>query len=161
MRAYVDTNVLVRLHLNPDDSAEAFELLTGRQARRCWPFPVTTLLRLEVINAMSRLVFESRRGAEWRVTPEGAAVALGNFEQDLDDRTLVAPNPLALEDLSDSFETLVARHTARNGFRTYDIIHVASALILGCDTFWSFDSKALKLAELEGLKTNRLSDSDP
>jgi hypothetical protein len=25
---------------------------------------------------------------------------------------------------------------------------------LGCDTFWSFDAKAKKLAELEGLKVN-------
>lgn len=38
-----------------------------------------------------------------------------------------------------------------HGFRTYDIIHVATALALGCDTFWSFDQKARKLANLQGL----------
>jgi predicted nucleic acid-binding protein len=31
-------------------------------------------------------------------------------------------------------------------------MHVASALLLGCDTFWSFDAKAAQLAGLEGLK---------
>ena len=32
----------------------------------------------------------------------------------------------------------------------FDLLHVASALILACDTFWSFDPKASKLAALEG-----------
>jgi predicted nucleic acid-binding protein len=48
----------------------------------------------------------------------------------------------------------VHRHTIKRGFRAYDIMHVAAALLLGCDTFWSFDAKAKKLAELEGLKVN-------
>src|SRR5688572_23997575 len=50
------------------------------------------------------------------------------------------------------FEELALRHTAKHGFRTYDLIHVASALVLRCDTFWSFDPKASKLASLEGLR---------
>ena len=36
----------------------------------------------------------------------------------------------------------------------YDILLVSSALVLGCDTFWSFDTKPKKLAKLEGLKVN-------
>ena len=51
------------------------------------------------------------------------------------------------------FEEIALRHTAKFGFRTYDIHHVASALALGCDTFWSFDQRAVKLARLEGLQT--------
>jgi hypothetical protein len=34
----------------------------------------------------------------------------------------------------------------------YDLIHVACALILNCDEFWSFDPKASKLASLKGLR---------
>jgi hypothetical protein len=45
------------------------------------------------------------------------------------------------------------RHTAKHGFRTYDLLHVSSALLLKCDTFWSFDPKANRLAGLEGLET--------
>jgi predicted nucleic acid-binding protein len=56
--------------------------------------------------------------------------------------------------LDDLYYDLVHRHTAKHSFRTNDVLHVASALILGCDTFWSFDSKARKLAELEGLMVN-------
>lgn len=61
--------------------------------------------------------------------------------------------PLALEKLERQFEELALRHTAKHGFRTYDLLHVASALALECDTFWSFDPKASKLAQLEGLST--------
>lgn len=32
-----------------------------------------------------------------------------------------------------------------------DILHVAAALVLKCQSFWSFDKKACKLAKLEGL----------
>jgi len=32
------------------------------------------------------------------------------------------------------------------------LLHVSSALLLKCDSFWSFDPKASKLAALEGLK---------
>jgi predicted nucleic acid-binding protein len=52
------------------------------------------------------------------------------------------------------FEELSLRHSAKKGFRTYDILHVAAALCLGCDTFWSFDRKSRDLARLEGLATN-------
>ena len=47
---------------------------------------------------------------------------------------------------------IARRHTARHGFRTYDLMHVASALLLGCRNFWSFDEKVRKLAALEGLQ---------
>jgi predicted nucleic acid-binding protein len=53
-----------------------------------------------------------------------------------------------------AFDSLVYRHTATLGFRTADIMHVASAMVLGCDTFWSFDARAKRLAGLVGLRTN-------
>jgi hypothetical protein len=59
---------------------------------------------------------------------------------------------LAAEDLTRQTEELSLRHTAKHGFRAYDVLHVSSALLLRCDTFWSFDPKASRLAVLEGLK---------
>ena len=61
----------------------------------------------------------------------------------------IEANPATLER---QFEELSLRHTAKYGFRTYDLLHVASALIFDCDTFWSFDTKASRLAKLEGLE---------
>jgi predicted nucleic acid-binding protein len=60
---------------------------------------------------------------------------------------------LTLTDIEREFDSLVRRHTATHGFRTYDIIHVASALKLKCRRFLSFDAKANSLARLAGLKT--------
>jgi len=76
------------------------------------------------------------------------------FLDDLRDEILIQLMRIEDETLATVFEELVHRHTIKRGFRAYDIMHVAAALLLGCDTFWSFDAKAKKLAELEGLKVN-------
>ena len=57
-----------------------------------------------------------------------------------------------MTDLEAQFEELALRYTAKYGFRTYELVHVASARILNSDTFWSFDPKASRLASLEGLR---------
>lgn len=155
MKSYLDANFLVRLYLRINANDDPRRSLRGADVRAIAPFPVSTLCRLEVRNALQRMVFESRTGGQGRVTPEGAAAAQGDFDEDLATGALLEPVRLTLEELEPQFEQLVGRYTAKHGFRTYDLLHVASALNLGCDTFWSFDDKALKLAKLEGLKTNR------
>jgi predicted nucleic acid-binding protein len=37
--------------------------------------------------------------------------------------------------------------------RTLDSLHVASALLLKAERFWTFDERQAKLAKAEGLKT--------
>lgn len=152
MKPYADTNLLVRYYLQITGGEEAWELL--QKLRDTSPLPATTLLRLEVTNAIQRMIFEARHVGQWHITPEIASVAQGDFSEDLRHALMLRPMALSLEDLESQFETLAIRHTAKHGFRTYDLLHVASALHLGCDTFWSFDEKARKLAKLEGLRVN-------
>lgn len=154
MRTYVDANVLIHLYLDFDGSGTARDLLTGSEGRTAWPFPVTPLLRFEVINGLQRMVFESRTRGQWRVSPEAAAAAWAEFSEHLDDGTFLQRTPLTLQDIEPEFDALAARHTARGGFRTYDVMHVASARTMRCKRFLSFDGKAKSLAKLEGLKTN-------
>ncbi len=45
------------------------------------------------------------------------------------------------------------RHAARLGVRTLDTLHVASALELKAEHFWTFDGRQAKLALAAGLKT--------
>ena len=154
MRAYADTNFFTNLFLELTFSADA-RLLYGRLAAGSHELiPITPLLHLEFINAVQRTVFESRHGSLWRVTPEGAMLGASAFQGEVEARVKFEPRPLSLAAIKNSFELLAHRHTAKHGFRTYDILHVASALALGCDTFWTFDTKARKLAKLEGLATN-------
>jgi predicted nucleic acid-binding protein len=47
--------------------------------------------------------------------------------------------------------SLSRRHTAKLGTRSLDVLHVASALILGPDSFFSFDERQRELARAEGL----------
>lgn len=49
---------------------------------------------------------------------------------------------------------LARRHGAKLGVRTLDSLHVACALELEAEQFWTFDERQKKLAKAEGLKTN-------
>jgi predicted nucleic acid-binding protein len=156
MKPYGDTNFLTRLYLLLPGTNEAVEAMDRLRKEGREALPVTWHHRLETINAFRLLVFASAQSAHQpRVTPEQADAAHANFRGDLAQPTFFREAPLALRELEDQFEELSLRHTARHGFRTYDLLHVASALILKCDTFWSFDLKTLKLAALEGLKLRR------
>ena len=56
-----------------------------------------------------------------------------------------------------AFETcteLARRHVARIGTRTLESLHVASAVELKADSFWTFDHRQAKLAEAVGLKVS-------
>ncbi len=116
---------------------------------------MTWLHRLEVVNAFQLHVFFARSPGQHFVTPEQAALAQANFRDDLTKESFIRNAVVPIGELERQFEELALRQTARHGFRTYDLLHVASALALKCDTFWSFDPKASKLAALEGLKIRR------
>ena len=153
MKTYVDANALLRLYLDFDGSGQARDLVTASKVRRHWPLPVPLLLLFEVGNGLQRMVFESRAGGQWTVTPEAAAAAWYEFTMHLDQAAFLQRSPLTLHEMEGDVESLTARYTARHGFRTYDILHVASARALGCSRFLTFDAKARKLAQLVGMKT--------
>jgi predicted nucleic acid-binding protein len=154
MKTYADANALIRLYLDFDGSGQARDLVTAPWVRRQWPVPVPALLMYEVSNGLQRMVYESRTGGQWRVTPEAAAAAWYEFTAHLDQAAFLQRSPLTLAELESDVESLVARYTARHGFRTYDILHVAAARALGCSRFLTFDGKARKLAQLVGLQTD-------
>ena len=155
MKPYADSIVFTAVHLQLENTAAALTLLEELRMSRSSPLPVTRLIQMEFANALQRLVFEARKGNQrLRITPEHALLAEDAFHEELQLGGVSLESPLAVESLAANFEMLAHRHTAKWGFRTYDILHVASALALGCDTFWTFDAKAKKLAQLEGLATN-------
>jgi hypothetical protein len=130
-----------------------FRLLAQRPAKADQRIPLTWLHQLELPNALQLMVLLARSGTGLRMTPENASAGLAHFDDDLSSGQFFALTPIATYDLVQETRALSLRHTARHRFRAYDIAHVASALLLECDAFWSFDAKASKLAKLEGLKT--------
>jgi predicted nucleic acid-binding protein len=154
MTPYADTNFFTNVLLELPFSRES-EQLMERLHESSAALPVSLLLRLEVISALQRLLFQSRTGTQsLRITAEMALLAEAAFLSQLEDGFLLRDCTLAEPALTAQFSDLVHHHTARHGFRTYDVLHVATALVLGCDTFWTFDSRTKKLARLEGLRTN-------
>jgi predicted nucleic acid-binding protein len=57
------------------------------------------------------------------------------------------------ESVFDVCAQLARRHGAKLGLRTLDTLHVASALELKAERFWTFDERQRKLARAVGLKT--------
>jgi predicted nucleic acid-binding protein len=155
MSPYADTNLLTRVYLRQAETEEALSLIETSRSESARPFPITWLHRIEVVNALQLHVFTARAPGQLFVTPEQAALAQANFREDLERETFLQRVAIQIPELERRFEDLSLRHTARHGFRTYDLLHVASALVLECDPFWSFDPKATKLAALEGLKVRR------
>jgi predicted nucleic acid-binding protein len=152
MTPYPDTNFFSRLYLRLPESDQALRMVEQAQVEAAPPLPVTWLHRVEVINAFQLHVFAGKSRGQVRVTAEQAAAAQAAFRADLAQPTFLRPVHVGFAELEERFEELALRHTASHGFRTYDLLHVAAALLLLCDTFWSFDPKASKLASLEGLQ---------
>jgi predicted nucleic acid-binding protein len=156
MTPYADTNFFTRLYLQLPESPEAdalFKEVAG--AERSAPFPVTWLHRIETANAFQLHVFFGRNTGQIFISPEQAALAYAAFSTDLNAGDTLRTCAVSVDELQSKVEELSLRHTARHGFRTYDLLHIASALLLNCDRFWSFDPKASKLAQLEGLKVRK------
>lgn len=150
MKPYADTNFFTRVYLDLPESAAADRLMATARDGETPPLPVTWLHRLELVNAFELSVWLGKQGGHPVVTAQQAAVAIVTFSEDVragEFLRFVRPDLVALGSM---FEEMAQRHTARHGFRTYDIMHVASARLLGCNHFFSFDQRACKLAALEG-----------
>ena len=149
MAAYCDTNFLIRLYSDLPEHDEVERLL----ARQSEPVPITWLHQVEVPNALQQMVLLARTGNSIQMTPENALLGLTRFEDELSDGNRLLASPLPTHDMVRQARELSLRHTAKHGFRAYDVLHIACALLLECDRFWSFDLRACKLASIEGLRT--------
>ncbi len=137
----VDSSFLASLYAQETHSFEAH----GRIARKpqVW---VTPFNRAELSHAFHYQVFRSR------ITATEARLAWNQFEQDC------ARRVWNLVDLPEAmWETCIdlsKKYGPTLGVRTLDSLHVACALELKADKFWTFDERQAKLAEAVGLDTN-------
>jgi predicted nucleic acid-binding protein len=146
MKVYADTNLIVHFLFSETEDADSTLVTLGQ------PVPMIWLTQLEVINAIEQSVLTGYGETQRRITPEMASVAQLLFHEALAAGAMFQQIDIGQSKFQKQFESLALRYTAKHGFRTYDIMHVAAAICLRCDTFWSFDVKATKLAKLAGLK---------
>jgi predicted nucleic acid-binding protein len=76
---------------------------------------------------------------------------LADLQTDLDTGALVVVTA-DWPDVHRLAETLSKRHTMTGGHRSFDVLHVATALHLGAREFLTFDTNQRKLAAAEKLK---------
>ncbi|MGA2339149.1 MAG: type II toxin-antitoxin system VapC family toxin [Terracidiphilus sp.] len=138
MKIYADTSFLIAVYLQDAHSREAYNLMAQHPS-----LPITPFGRAEVANAIYRQVFLQR------ISAMNSRTAWENFE--LDCRSgLLQSTGLPETTWSEVIE-LARRYGPTLGVRTLDSLHVACALELRVDQFWTFDERQAKLAEAVGL----------
>lgn len=142
MIVYADTSFFVSLYL-PDAHSRAARSRLGNDVQ----IFLTPLHRAEWAHAVAQHVF--RRV----ITPSEAHRVLQRFEEHRSSALWIES---ALPEAALETCALLARDwVPRLGTRTLDTLHVASALELACEFFWTFDTRQAKLAAAVGLKQSR------
>jgi predicted nucleic acid-binding protein len=140
LKVYADTSFLVSLYCLDVHSARATQ-----DVRRFAPeLVLTPLTELELTNALELRIFRKEATeAEIRAAQiELQRHIRGGFFS-------IVAMPVTAHELA---RRIALRQSATTGARTVDILHVASAVLLDADKFWTFDNRQAKLAQAEGLK---------
>jgi predicted nucleic acid-binding protein len=137
---YADTSFVVSLYLPDRHSSEVERRMALRLS--LW---LTPLHHAEWVHAIEGHVFQKH------LSRREAHQIYEDFERD---RAAGVWVEVSLPDMAfDVCCELARRHAARLGNRTLDTLHVASALELKAERFWTFDDCQAKLARAAGLKT--------
>lgn len=152
MRAFADTNFIARLYLPQFCHPEAAELMSELKAGGGGGLPITWLLEIELACAWELYVFFGKQPHHPSLTPEQAALAHADFREDAEAGLVYRREELSTAKLAAQTQEIILRRSAKEGCRTYDAIHIASAILLNCEEFWTFDRRAAAIAQKEGLK---------
>jgi len=139
LSSYADTSFLVSLYV-----LDAHSALVAEQMKRAeLPILLTHLGEVELANALYLRLFRKE------LLPSKVKAAHALFTRDIADG-IYQLKPLSPA-IFERAKLIAHRQTPRLGTRTLDVLHVASALILQADTFYTCDRNQGKLAEAERL----------
>jgi len=114
------------------------------------PLHTTELLRYEFRQSLRFQVWRRAANPREGIVQTDAEAALNQLEADLLGGVAVLA-PCDLLEVLRRADDLSNRHTIAEGCRSFDILHVATALHLGAKEFLSFDDRQRNLATSEGL----------
>lgn len=140
MTVYADTSFFVSVYVQDRHSAAAEQLLIS--SPHVW---FTPLHFAEWAHAVTQQVFRGKMSAV------DAQRVFGDLESDRAAGLWVEVE--MPEIVFDLCADLARRYGPKLGVRTLDSLHVASALELKAERFWTFDERQAKLAQAQGLKT--------
>jgi predicted nucleic acid-binding protein len=141
LTTYADTSFIVSVYVQDGHSAAAQELMNLNP--RLWFSP---LHLAETFHAIAQQVFYRRISA---------TDAQDIYRHVRSDQTAgVWAETQMPENAFELCADLARRYGPKLGIRTMDSLHVACALELKAEQFWTFDQRQAKLAKAEGLKTS-------
>jgi predicted nucleic acid-binding protein len=137
---YADSSFVTSLYVRDVHSSEAHVRMSQKSA-----VGLTSFNRVELAHSIHFQVFRGR------IDLATARVAWKAFEQDCA-AGIWTENDLP-QDVWDRAIDLASQYGPVLGVRTLDSLHVACALELGAQKFWTFDERQAKLAAAVGLST--------
>lgn len=142
---YVDTSVIVKLYIREEYSrAMSVWLQKNNEA-----IPLTSFHELELINAVHLKQFRTE------ITPAETRLIMSMFEEHETIGIYYRPQ-LDWSAIFSHAVDLSKKHSASIGARSLDIIHVATALAINARRFLTLDDRQTGLAELAGLKIEKI-----
>lgn len=137
---YADSSFLVSFYVNDAHSRDVEKMIL--QYPELW---ITPLNQVEIANAVWQNAY---RGY---MTEAKAQIICRDMKDDCENGTWHSTNIPSAAWLR--CIEIPEKYSRKLIFRTLDALHVACALELKAERFWSFDERQLILAELCGLKT--------
>ena len=140
MISCADASFLVSLYVLDPNSAKA----SAKMKRAAMPLLLTDVGKIEILNAIGLRLFRKE------LRPSEAKAAYDLFHQDAETGVVqIVPLPAAAYERA---EQIARTRTPLLGTRTLDVLHVAGALALKADAFYTFDQKQATLASAVGLR---------
>ncbi len=148
MTSYPDTSFLFRLYDTELESAKAINYISTLNTS----LVLCGLQHFEFTQAIRLRMFRYNSDRKEGLSRSIGTKILNEFSNDLHKnffRFITAD----FNEILKFSETISARHTRENGYRSLDILHVAAALHIGATDFLTFDKSQAVLAKAEGLAT--------
>jgi predicted nucleic acid-binding protein len=143
---YADTSFLCALYVAQSTSVRAAVFMQSQPTALI----STSLLLYEFRQSVQFQVFRNSKDATQGYPLKVAQMALSTLQANIS-AGVFRQGQVDWADVHKIAERLAFKHTAKEGHRSFDVLHVASALHLGATEFLTFDANQKKLAEAEGL----------
>jgi len=148
LNAYPDTSFLCALYRNQDNSERALACRESMME----PLHVTRLLLWEFRQAVRFQAFRHKKDSSVGYPLHEAEKMLSDLADDISNGLVVVVDCDFLSVLITG-ERISKLRTYAGGHRSFDILHIATALVLDAREFLSFDANQICLAAAEGLST--------
>lgn len=148
MSIYPDTSYLCALYRDQDNSERALAL----RGKLTDSLPVTPILLWEFRQSARFQAFRFSQDRTKGYPLREAEKMISDLQEDLDNGRVVVLECDLYAVLAQA-ERISRLRTPSGGHRSFDLLHVATAVELGVSEFWSFDANQNTLARVEGMTT--------